>query len=261
MPGVEAERSATDDTRVGLLAYFQDTSRSAWQTHHEQHDLEDKALALAVGGVKDALALAVSRVEQAQLAQRELLEGDIAALKAALLVEHADLERRSIERNQAARDQAQLRADAAERWIRDVMDQHWSSHASEHELARTALNDKLSAWQLAHQREHSLIQLAVDKANDALDRRLEGMNEFRAQLDRMGATLVTRDVLDVRLASVAQRLDKTDDSVEKRIGTLEQTITRSEGKSNGYSAFWGYIVGATGLAIAVALFVRDVLLK
>jgi len=242
MPGVEGERTSADDTRVGLLSYFQDSARAAWATHHEQHELEDKALALAVGGVKEAMALAVARVEQAQLALRELLEGQIESLRAARIAEHADLEHRILDHSNS---------------VRESSTQRWASHHAEHALQE----DSLHAWEDAHHREHELIQRAVDKASDALGVRLEGMNQFRAQLDRMVATLVTLDILDVRLAAISQRQDKSDEAMDKRLSALERGITRGEGRSSGYSAFWGYLVGGAGFLVAVIAIVHDFLPK
>lgn len=248
MAGVEAERVGAAATEVGLLAYVQESSRAAWAGHAAEHELEDKALALAV-----------ARVEQSQQALRELLEADVKALREALSIEHGELDRRSEERDRAAREVAEVRTQGAERWLKDVMDQRSAAHDAAHEAYRVAEVEKAEAWKVSHLREHTLIQLAVDKAADAMAGRLEGMNEFRAQLDRQAATLVTLDVLDVRLAAIGQRLDKADDVVEKRLGALEQSLGRGEGRAAGQAAFWAYIVGAAGVATAAIVLIRDLI--
>ena len=44
----------------------------------------------------------------------------------------------------------------------------------------------------AHAREHELLQQAIDRDRLVMNTRLEGMNEFRAQLDKQQSTFITR---------------------------------------------------------------------
>ena len=43
---------------------------------------------------------------------------------------------------------------------------------------------------------------AIDLARDGMEKRLEGMNEFREQLNRQAASFVTRQELDAKLESI-----------------------------------------------------------
>lgn len=61
----------------------------------------------------------------------------------------------------------------------------WVAHIQLH-----SMHDK------SHELEHSMTSEALNKADSALERRLEGMNEFRAQLDRQTATFLTREIFD-----------------------------------------------------------------
>jgi len=53
-----------------------------------------------------------------------------------------------------------------------------------------------------------------------LDRRLEGMNELRSQIDKRDATFVTRDYLDIALEKVDSRLS----SLEAARASSDSTI-------------------------------------
>lgn len=58
----------------------------------------------------------------------------------------------------------------------------------------------------AHEKEHALMRLALEKAESDLNRRLEAMNEFRSQLTRESATFATKDDIEQRLDSLEGRL-------------------------------------------------------
>jgi len=85
------------------------------------------------------------------------------------------------------------------------------------------------------------MQKAVDVASKEMDRRLEGMNEFRAQLDRQTRTFVTQIEHDVLC---------------DRIGSLEITRAELAGKASQTSVIISYVFAAIAVAVAViALFV------
>jgi hypothetical protein len=74
---------------------------------------------------------------------------------------------------------------------------------------------------------------AVTKAEVAADKRFDLLNELRVGV----ATKEQVDALDKRISEIAARIDRT------------------EGRSTGLSAGWGYVVGAVGLASTVILLV------
>lgn len=77
---------------------------------------------------------------------------------------------------------------------------------------------------------------AVDKAEAAQDKRMEAMNEFRAQLADQTATFVPRSELDQHF-----------DQIEKSIDELKQSSQTTAGRREGLSAGWGILIGAVGL--------------
>jgi hypothetical protein len=83
-------------------------------------------------------------------------------------------------------------------------------------------------------------QKAIERAVDALETRLAGMNEFRQALTDQGASMMPRQEADARLNSLSAQL-----------GELRARLDRGEGKGSGLAAGWGYLVGGLGLVAAV----------
>jgi hypothetical protein len=53
----------------------------------------------------------------------------------------------------------------------------------------------MRAFWMAHEKEHVLIAVAISKADETMEIRLEGMNEFRGQLNRQQETFATKEML------------------------------------------------------------------
>lgn len=73
---------------------------------------------------------------------------------------------------------------------------------------------------------------ALVKAETAIERRLDLLNEFRGALHDQTATMMPRAEIEPRLHLAETRLDK------------------AEGRGGGLNAGWGYLVGVVGLAAA-----------
>jgi len=131
--------------------------------------------------------------------------------------------------------------------------------------------------------------LAIDKATAlaaaAIDRRLESMNEFRAEIAKLQGTFMPRletmallKAVDDRIEAQRLNYEKAHDDVlgsisdmrvtishtmtieahEARYTQLQQLIndlresrSESSGKFSGASALWGYIVAIAGIALAL----------
>ena len=87
---------------------------------------------------------------------------------------------------------------------------------------RDYINEKVAEldarWDIVQKRNIESI-IAAEKT---MDRRLEGMNEFRAQLDKQTRTFVTRDdltatnrLIDERLYTITDKYDKLADKYDK----------------------------------------------
>lgn len=89
-------------------------------------------------------------------------------------------------------------------------------------------------------------QKAIEKAEASVDRRLEGMNEFRASLADQAGRLMPRAEADNRFSGINEQLKD-----------ISSRIDRQEGRGSGLNAGWGYLVGAVGLlAGLIAIFMK-----
>lgn len=126
-------------------------------------------------------------------------------------------------------------------------------------------------WTVGTLREH--FQRQLDDLRSMLDERYRTQTEalkaaFAAQETAVGAALLSQEKA-VTKAEVAadKRFDLLNelrvgvatkeqvDALDKRISEITDRINRTEGRSGGLSAGWGYLVGAVGLASTVILLV------
>jgi hypothetical protein len=82
---------------------------------------------------------------------------------------------------------------------------------------------------------------AITKAEMATEKRFEGVNEFRAQLDMQQRTYMPRTEVAAMEVSVMNRL-----------GGLEKQIDAMIAKEQGVKGGWGYAVGVVGFVLALA---------
>lgn len=115
--------------------------------------------------------------------------------------------------------------------LRDILAEKDLRYQQRFEAQTLAINAAMAA-----------AEKAVSKAEAANERRFDAVNEFRATLADQAGQFVTK----VELNGLVERF--TD---------LVARVDRSEGKSGGMDAAWGYLFGAAGIATAVvALVVR-----
>lgn len=73
---------------------------------------------------------------------------------------------------------------------------------------RHYLEKRLDVYIQAHAREHELIDKALGEDKNDMTRRLEGMNEFRAQLDKQATTFCTKTELSLAIRPLQQFADR-----------------------------------------------------
>lgn len=119
------------------------------------------------------------------------------------------------------------------------------AHEREHSLDHRA--EELAS--VSHQKEHALEKNARDKAEQAIDKRLEGMNEVRSQLKEQAQTFA-------RVESVSALTD--------RVIAIEKLDIKGEGRALGQGAVVAIIVTAIsvtatilGILIVVANFLSS----
>ena len=122
----------------------------------------------------------------------------------------------------------------------------WAAHEREH-----------AQHEASHAREHEMTTLALGKAETTMDRRLEGMNEFRAELTRQAATFWTKGEQE----QYATARNALFDSVDKRLDILErayaiETAERAATKDTLTKRMWIIGLGVGIVTFAISLLAR-----
>ena len=122
-------------------------------------------------------------------------------------------------------------------------DLRWANHLRVHELetanltnARESHEREHFAHVSAHDREHVMTGVAITTATGALDKRLEGMNEFRGTLRDQQSTFLRREQYEAQAGAMLER-----------VINLEKSNVKVEGRSLGQGTIVGLIVGAVTL--------------
>lgn len=91
---------------------------------------------------------------------------------------------------------------------------------------------------------HDDAEKALVHADVAMEKRLDSMNEFRNQLKDQAAALLPRKEYESRHNDLARMIQGNTDA-----------INESRGRSSGFNAGWGYLVGFLGLLSTLILLV------
>lgn len=108
-----------------------------------------------------------------------------------------------------------------------------------------ALRELLDERDKAHAREHGMLREAIEKAEQGVNLRLEGMNELRAQINAERGSYLTTSTYDAKHEALTQKLDQAERTLAGRIATLEQQSANTSGR------FWALGVGLTLMVIAI----------
>lgn len=84
--------------------------------------------------------------------------------------------------------------------------------------------------------------MANEKAENAMEKRFEGVNEFRGAMGDQASRFITRSEVDQRMAAS-----------DKETAGLGSRLDRLEARSGGLRDGWGYLVGLVGLIAGVVL--------
>lgn len=116
---------------------------------------------------------------------------------------------------------------------------------------RQYFDQRLDTYQTSHQQIHDLMDVALDKAAEAVNQRLGTMNELRDQINRERGVYVTIEVLDARLAMVTAQLDairqevaSQNESSRREIGLLKNTIANMEGRAWALAVAFPLVISA-----------------
>lgn len=178
----------------------------------------------------------------------------------------------------------------------DIVDRlHWQAHEMIHEVldknidrAERVLAQKLeeqlkahervhAIHETSHEREHQMTNTALTKAEQSMNLRLEGMNQFREQLNSQTQSFLTREIFDKYTKDVEAKMELALQSLEDKDEALiralanrhdsdyntirellqsEKEIRRSfEGSINTWKWIAGFL-GASGVAGVILLFAQ-----
>lgn len=93
---------------------------------------------------------------------------------------------------------------------------------------------------------------AVATANQANEKRLDSVNEFRAQMADLQATFMPRVEAEQRIGQVDQKIDASVKVRSDQVSTINSRLDLMAGKSTGSNAFVGYIVAAAAVGASIA---------
>lgn len=109
------------------------------------------------------------------------------------------------------------------------------------ESSQLALAAALSAQEKSVQAALAAADRAVSKAENASEKRFDGVNEFRQTLSDQQRTLMPRTEAEFRITALTERL-----------AAVEKHDTERSGAKTGARDQWAYIVGAIGIVLAIA---------
>jgi hypothetical protein len=136
------------------------------------------------------------------------------------------------------------------------------------DAAFASLDKRLDAAGQAHAEAHAIEREVADRERAAMGLRLEGMNEFRQQLNEQGKTFATQEGMSVKFDQLAERLTQNREDTLARLAILERAIAarnevvathqavREGGSELARWAIPVFISGAALIAVIIGLLVR-----
>lgn len=137
----------------------------------------------------------------------------------------------------SAIEEAQRKAEWDQRWLAHI-ELHRAAEKAHEDVHRSLVADgdrTITAHERehfvhdeAHRREHTMTDTAISKASESMDKRLEGMNEFRSALRDQAASFV-------RMETYTALVD--------RVIAIEKLDIKGEGRTIGQGVVIAAIVG------------------
>lgn len=111
------------------------------------------------------------------------------------------------------------------------------------------VRDTVAVYRNDHAELHAVEASARLATSVTLDRRLDGMNEFREQLNQQAGTFVSRDVLDAIMAGIAEQVTQNARAMQARVDRLEDSGRAAANRVGWYAV----ALGLTSVILAVVL--------
>lgn len=109
---------------------------------------------------------------------------------------------------------------------------------------QTAMGTALTAQKLAVDTAQAAADRAVTKAEIAADKRFDQLNELRSMATDQQRTFMSRVEAELRIKTLEDKID-----------TIQTMLASTSGQKLGARELWGYLVGASGIIIAVIFYI------
>ena len=117
---------------------------------------------------------------------------------------------------------------------------------------------RFEAQEKATQTAIESARIATNKAEQAIEKRLENTNEWRQAMNDRDVKLLPRIEYDRAHVDLEKRFEEYKKSMDDRISTISSAMLRAEGRGSGLNAGWGYLIGAIGLLAAIFVLIKDI---
>lgn len=137
--------------------------------------------------------------------------------------------------------------------LRDLVQQWQASHevrhahdeattAREAALVRTVVEQRQADHELRHDAQHRADLRAVDHAQEALEKRLEKLNELRAEVSTDRSQFLTRDTYAT-----------AHDGLVAQVADLQKRVTLAEGRVSGTTSTTGLLLAVSGVIATIIM--------
>lgn len=144
--------------------------------------------------------------------------------------------------------------------IKELMREHAMAHAREHTMGQDAIDkayqsieQRIASERGATESKFASAQLAIDKSEMAMTVRFESVNEFRSQLRDQSATFVDRTFVDQVIKTIQEQAEKTEQQLRAE---LKETRTKVEELERNRSTVLGIMLAIGGVVTALTLALR-----
>lgn len=173
--------------------------------------------------------------------------------------DHGNTSGGSSDNDISLREHMQRQLDSQNQNLLRLMDEHRRQLDERYATQTKALDAAFKSAESAVQAALNAAETAVQKAEMAADKRFESVNEFRGQLSDQAARFMSRDESIARHDRTQEQIkDNAEryhselavlrDRHDKDVSLINSRLDLTQGRSSGMEKFWGYIVGAIGLA-------------
>jgi hypothetical protein len=208
------DRAASSDT-ISLRDYIDSLVSTRFYALEKATELVADKMDARFEGVEAAAKLAAGSVEKLFDATRDSLLSTKDAMKDALSSEVRRID--SARDNDIAHISISLGSqEKAAKIFCDKIEAQFMAVAQAQNLAKEAIQLQFSA-----------IQKGTDTATTSLDKRLEGMNEFREQMNDMASKFITRSDVESTIKYMSERISSSEATVSNCISRQEMNTNQT----------------------------------